>query len=203
VVPLIDFIKDCIDIGYYVSIEINRKYIKEYESNFDKNHPILIYGYNLEAKTFYIADFFKNGKYYYAIASFDELLNAYNNVFSIQYIEGAYLYARKKYIMDYEISMASIKSMLYDYLHSLNSHMRNIVLNDYSLSNHKHIYVFGLKIYDLLLELIKIQGEIPLQLLFCFYEHKKVIILLIKYLSERFFLTEPPPAGSRWVRLGG
>lgn len=53
---------DIIDLDQYVYLDINTSYISNYKS-FKQNqiHDLFIYGYNLEKKVIYVADFFENG----------------------------------------------------------------------------------------------------------------------------------------------
>jgi hypothetical protein len=71
------FIKHCIDNDLYVYTYVNTLHIGKYGRNAEttsfNGHPVFIYGYNDDASTFSIADFFKNDKYSFAECTYDEM----------------------------------------------------------------------------------------------------------------------------------
>lgn len=74
---IINFIKMNIERGYYISIGINTGYVKAYDSR--KLHPVFIYGFDNKNENFYIADFFRNGKYGFEKCTFKEMKEAIDN----------------------------------------------------------------------------------------------------------------------------
>lgn len=72
---MIDYIINAIDLGFYISLNINMFYIAEYRIKHHLPHEVMIYGYCTEDKIFYIRDFFQD-TYRNGCCTFDELNHA-------------------------------------------------------------------------------------------------------------------------------
>ena len=68
---IIDFMIERIKEGFYVNMDINTKYVSNYD--FVDLHTIFIYGFDDEKKIFFAADFFMNGKYSFQTCNFQEI----------------------------------------------------------------------------------------------------------------------------------
>lgn len=78
-INVVDFVKSCIGLGYYVYCFVDEQYISKFvEKRF--LHELLVYGYNNEE--FYIADFTLSNSHRYACSTvfFENFLRAYNSV---------------------------------------------------------------------------------------------------------------------------
>lgn len=82
---IIDYIINTINLGFYISLNINMFYIAEYNIKKHLPHEVMIYGYCIEDKIFYIRDFFQD-TYRNGCCTFDELRNA------VQYYDLANIY---------------------------------------------------------------------------------------------------------------
>ena len=74
--PVIGFLKFCIDNGSYISININQQYIRGYNQRFD--HTLLVYGYDDYEQFLYVADHFDYGAYAGKTAKFEDFEKGYN-----------------------------------------------------------------------------------------------------------------------------
>lgn len=75
---IVDFVIERIDSSEYVYIPIERKYISAYKGLVN-SHTMLIYGYDMEKRTFFCADNF-NRRYLFDMVSFDELELAFSGL---------------------------------------------------------------------------------------------------------------------------
>ena len=77
-ISIIEFIKESIDLGYYVIYPLDTIYLACYDNykKYNMCHRPLIYGYDEDS--FYIADFFE-GKYCFRKCLIPEILVAFNN----------------------------------------------------------------------------------------------------------------------------
>lgn len=118
---IVDFLINAIDSEYYVYTMVNTFYIPEHSSygKRKRSHELLIYGYDREKRFFYIADNFP--KYKYAIATFDEIKNSYDdNIIENDYLKGINLY-KYNYDGKYDLDVVNIVEMFTDYLYSKNT----------------------------------------------------------------------------------
>lgn len=194
----IEFLINAINSGYYVYSYLNMKNISHYKHNFDMRHCPLIYGYNLEKKIFYVADFFYNQKYSFETCTFDEIKLAISykeEDFCDFYKYLLFRCIKKKDGFKYEYSLEDLKSKLIDYYNSHNlftkgyyqfqsndfeESLYNLIPNDYSFD-------FGLKCYDAAIELTN-NKKINKKQLHLFYCQKVLMKLRLEFLHEHFNL---------------
>ncbi|MBU3198544.1 hypothetical protein LL037_18950 [Clostridium estertheticum] len=201
-----EFIIDSIDLGYYAYFNIDRFYISEYDSSHKEHrvHDIFVFGYNLKNKTFNIADNFRDNKYYYANASFDEIMESYLNVddnwlFGVELIK-----FRKK--GEYKFDISIVKDFLVDFLESKNTKeryrlpseqvaisegMKNAYINNSNL--HAGGWKFGRDIYNVLREYIGLidnkNNDVDLRSFHVLKEHKVVMLGRLKYLYDNQYIS--------------
>ena len=187
---LTDFIIDAIDDEYYVDIVVDEYYIKEYDA-FHKRyfeHNLMIYGYDKEKKIFYVADSFKDGKYYYATVTFDEIEQSALTKNYYKYCESVIIFKKAYRPTQHNFNTITIKDYIYDYLNSLNSHLRNAIFSDSSIERQAHMYVFGLAVYDEMKKYIQDTDEIIHSIPCALNDHKKIMWLMIEYLIKEKYL---------------
>ncbi|WMJ86430.1 carbohydrate-binding protein [Anaerocolumna sp. MB42-C2] len=180
-----DFIIDSVNLGYYVYFVVDKFYIPAYGMNYHVQHDMLVYGYNTEKQTANIADFFKGGKYNYTECSFSEMEEAYFAGNDLDWLDGVILLKENSNGFIFNIDL--LKNYITDYLNSYNSNNRTVIINN-SLTDDK--YAFGLSIYDILEKHIKktSQGIFDIRPYHVLWDHKKYILLLIKYLFKNGML---------------
>lgn len=74
---VISFIKKALAKGYYVILQVETKYIHQYD--FESIHDMMVYGYE-DIGCFYVADHFSEGKYRKAVCSEEELSGAISRI---------------------------------------------------------------------------------------------------------------------------
>ena len=184
-----DFAVDCINSDNYVHTMLNYYYVPSSVRYKRLNllHDMLIYGYDLDEKVFYIADFFRNGKYCYEVISFsdfEQAFNTYNIATNHDYLNGLiYLYNVNKNC-DYEFSIHNITSSIKAYLdNSIPEYW-----DKYNRKNSENI-VFNREVYNTLINYITAKmddrSEIDIRPFFLLADHKKMMCLRIRYLCEQ------------------
>ena len=158
------FVIDCIRSGYYVLPYINKRSISAYRTSTDERHSPLVYGFDIDKREIYMADFFQS-KYSHATASFDELQS------SIEYCETEHEWypyklfriIRKKKGYVYSFDLSSLIKQVEDYVssRSMNGTFLQHQTNDmeekkfFSLANAYSGMKFGLEYYDTLCDLVE------------------------------------------------
>ena len=140
-------------------------------------------------KIFHVADFFRYGKYSYEVISFSNFemaFLAYNPTTNFDYLNGLiYLYSINK-SCDYEFSIHNITNSIKAYLHNSMPEY----WDKYNYKNSKNI-VFNREVYNTLknyvTEKMDGQSEIDIRPFYLLFDHKKMMILRIRYLCEQGF----------------
>ncbi|MFC5468996.1 hypothetical protein ACFPPD_09700 [Cohnella suwonensis] len=73
------FAKNAIDSGYYVSFLVKTRFIPAYIHGGDHLHELFVYGYDDDAREFYIADNFDYGRYQFKKCTYEELDEGYSH----------------------------------------------------------------------------------------------------------------------------
>lgn len=180
-----DFVMNCIDHGFYVCSFINQFYIpssRHFKRNHQK-HPTLIYGYNRDARTYFIADNMKIGKYEMNEIDFNAIELGYkgiSNVHNYNQFEGVRLLSFKNVV--YNLDPIKIKFEITCYL---NSSARILTLDPSK-------YALGINIYEYLnsyIMALAIKGIKPdIRPFHVLKEHKKIIIKLVEFLHDNNLL---------------
>jgi len=194
---IIEFIKDCIDNGYYVSIGLDEFYIKEYD-NYGKYHNIhtnIIYAYDDEKGVVKIGDFFKGRRFYYTSVTYDEIINA--NAFSInnesvlydnELYECAFLFRKDDFVSKYNFSIDATILLLEDYINAKNSHLRYLSFCDPSIYDDAYKYVFGIEIYKYLKVKFEHFDHIDRRSTVVLEDHKLLMYEIVKYLFKTGYI---------------
>jgi hypothetical protein len=186
---IIDFVIDCIDLDYYVTLNIDRFYIPLYDQYMKSHkwHDIFIFGYDMNKRLLYVADFFKNGKYSYQQVSFEHFKASHINYDILKFgdfLDGVITIKLIKGKIQFDISI--IKTLLEDYLYSRNTEQRF----KFQPLVYKEENIHGLSYYDILVEQLEETKRInavgmDLRFYHVLFDHKNAILLLIKYLMEK------------------
>lgn len=166
--------------GYYVSSIVDVSKLKGtcYEHKDFIVHGIMILGYNLDRKTFYILDFDNKNK----ISVIEILFNDYYHAFSSENLKSHFKSNLNNSIILFEIkknnyyfNLEVVKEMLNDYINSYNTSKRYTLFLPCDENS-----TWGFATYDKLKEyLITVNGNIDYRMFHAFYEHKRIM-------SERF-----------------
>lgn len=209
-ISFIDYIVDMIDMGYYVCFMADISFISAYD--FKGLHDPMVYGYDLDNKELYIADHFVNGRYSFAVCSFDEMEAAVNirnpsiednrflrdyKVFRFFRFDDSLYKYKIHYTYDYrnrfDFSVERVRESLRDYIEckpTVNWYTRLPYLSEAERKEHS----FGLECYDLLIKQIswawdnKFVFRGTRQSLYVEYSHKLMMENRVKYLGERGIL---------------
>lgn len=197
-IDIIDFIKKCIDLKYYVyckvdegCICVDRKFL----------HELVIFGYDDSKETFEIADFTLNKyrKYTLASTSFQNIKKAYENVMheeddmtdGIGGDGGIFIFAvNEGYYHKFNINL--LLSQLEDYINCKDQGKDYRTKNIYQESNFskglKGVSL-GIDVYD---EIIKYYRRVQhgnnrfyIQPLHVLYDHKVLMISRLQYIKDK------------------
>jgi hypothetical protein len=183
---ILDFIIDAINKGYYVYLVVNTLYISAYEPkrNSDIPHDILIFGYDIMNKIFYIADNFKYGKYSFETCTYFELENAFYNLREEDENHAAF---------SNSIELLSYKEAIHAKF-ELEIIVDGIQAYLSSRPGEWHISkaLFGLQVYDyfkVFLSLLQ-DNEVPFDIrpFHTFWEHKFVMMLRLEFMNNKNML---------------
>ena len=192
-INIIELFIESINLGNYIYVLIDKKYISAYKSSESSPHDLFIYGYDLKRNTFQIADFFPNSlpMYSFSEASFEELAAAVNinndydndpwdNVFGVQFIG---INQWKVYDFNIEYLIQSLK----DYINSTKTAVQYELivgkpLERPELHGSKNS-IFGMNVYNKLCEQAEFR-YMYLRAIHVLYEHKKIMISRIQYMGK-------------------
>jgi hypothetical protein len=187
---IVSFLIEAINKNTYIYLFIDEAMISN--SSFSKKvitftHDVMITGFNLNRREFYIAGNFAFGKYIESTCTFDEMQFAYDNTdLSKDWFHGVRM-LRLNSNGSYKLGTNYIKEQLSDYLHSTNSAIKT---GDFIHNEH----CFGLSVYevlrDYLAELLN-NGELKLSIrpFHFFLEHKKCMLERINFLDKNNIFT--------------
>jgi len=182
------FIKECINMDYYVLVYVNTFYIKEYDTynQTHRHHPVLIYGYDDEDNTFSIADFFTQKGYYFATTTYQEIENSKIDASTENLFMGVFLFKQNTRHYRQDFSIQCVIPLLEDYLNSRDSNIRNMIYGSPSLENGE--YTFGLNIYNVLIDHLRRDIYIENSTITVLVDHKTIMKELIKYLHRKGYI---------------
>lgn len=85
---IVDIVKDLLDLGYYLLVNISVKEIRAYHMENGGHHELCIYGYDDEQSLFLIRDYFDITKWAENTCSYNELVNAFTLYNFPDYLRG-------------------------------------------------------------------------------------------------------------------
>ncbi len=145
-----DYIERAIDKNYYIYTFLNVKYIAAYKKTINVDYNPFIYGYDKEARIIYLADFFDNRKFAFKTCTYDEINQAFekydDSTYSDRYV------STHLYIMKNNITWKFNKGQV---IRQLKYCLDSTMLFEATSDRLQEDYYFGLKMYDLLISLIK------------------------------------------------
>lgn len=177
-----NFLIDAINDDFYCYLIVNLYYIPaaQYYGNTDFSHEIMIYGYDLINKEFYIANNFSGGKYILSRCSFDQMEKAFNTV-SFDWIDIC-MYRHKA--IDYKVDF----NKRY-FVNSLKSYITGqpSILQPSFPSWWTYDCKYGLGVYQHLIETVKSIPEedyLDKRVFHLLQEHKQFMLLRLEYIQE-------------------
>ena len=184
---IINFIIYYINNDCYVHTMLNYYYIslsRRYQHD-HLEHDMLIYGYDVQNKLFYVADFFKDWKYIFETISFAEIETAFLNlkyVTNYDYLNGLTYIYKYNPNCDYNFNKNNIISSIINYMKPYTPEYWNSINS--ADGNNK---VYGCEIYDALTYYLMSKAAILKRFIdvrpFCLLlEHKKMMLRRLEYL---------------------
>ena len=200
---IIDYVKALIDEGFYVYCMGNTEYISAYHNDRYWAHNLMVYGYDDVSQTFYLSDFFENGKYTRAACSYEELEKALQTAQMNRHFVNL-IYGMKLKEIEYKFEVDMLLEKLTDYLGSVNLFCKYRTRMDeefysnkggnayyyFSYAEMKDLYYFGLSFYDKLADMAEkksLRLKRPLDLL---YEHKLLMSRRLDFLWKNRYMRD-------------
>lgn len=190
------FVRECIDNKYYVYITIDTFYIDCY-SDFQKHHgqhPILIFGYDTDIDSVFVADNFSGGRYAVKVIPITQFNQSYcfdkANPVDL-FMDGVTLFKYHNHNQfwgwhhDYKFDRLFLKNTINDFLNSKG-------LNNYGILGIEQwkntTLVYGKKCYDGINDYLDDMQYYDHRTFFVFWEHKKIMRERIEFLIRNHML---------------
>lgn len=185
---IIDFIKNYINEKYYILLNIDRQFIKEYGIHERANHEVMVYGFDDEKEIFLLCDNKLDGRYSTdIICTFEEMKNGYIN------------YIVDNEMQDLHDSIVLIKPTnnrfglnftLEIFINQIKEYLN--LQASFGGRENREYWIYGIDYYSYLIEyiekILKNEGKGLKKDIRCFcalYDHKKSISFSLKYFTEK------------------
>ncbi|OBZ18459.1 hypothetical protein A8L34_02420 [Bacillus sp. FJAT-27264] len=184
------FLIDCLNLENYIYLVVDGSYIHLYNRKSKFPHPIFIYGYDLSKEIFYVADFFR-AKFEFAEISFAELKKAYSNINEEDFaFNGAKLIKFRKADDQYSFDIGNFMDLLTDYIDTRDTRRRYRSERNYMMGEALGFHNVYTKLGKDINEYINVPRIFHMTSFHIFYEHKKALSLILKYLENEGYLKE-------------
>lgn len=175
------FIKERLMANEYVFLILDRKYY--FNTEYSSYHPVLIYGYDDEEETFYVADNNISGKYELQSIKYELFLKSLEvpdeEVMSVARTEGICTFKIRTYDSDcYKFHLTKVIMDLQDYL--------------YPIYSEDLAYVYGIMCYDELLKYynnINEKERIDIRAISTVVDHKILMSLRLEYMNKNGYIS--------------
>lgn len=188
---VIDFMREYINCGYYILVNVDRQYLSFYHMSLCSNHEIMVYGFNDTIKEFILCDNSADGKYRTDIrCGYEEMKKGYEK----------YIVDNDKLDLHDSIVLLKPTADRYGYVFSIETFILHIreYLNYVPIfggREHNEYWVYGFENYSYLTEYVKkiiaSQGKELKKDIRCFcalYDHKKSLRYTFDYFSKKGML---------------
>lgn len=190
----VDFLVNCIDLGYYVYVSVDTSFIPIYSNIPHSIHDLLVFGYDTDRNEFHVADFFDN-HYKHEVIGFDSLKPAIeskgvgdNDFKGIQMLK----INSNPINPHYNFNITLLKMNLHDYLFEKDtSEKYSEFEGPYGDEDNRR---WGLGVYSSLLDILN-KDKVPKvtrRSIHALYEHKKLMKMRVKYLMENNYIKKDP-----------
>lgn len=188
----VEFLKDSIDLGYYIRFDIDHFYLDVSDSYLKKNrvHDIFVYGYSMENKMFYVSDNFRSGMYSTEMVKMEQVQEAFEQYISKNKpnhddIKLMSFNANAKYQFDKKY----VINALTNYLEAKDISRPKSLLNEPVEG-----VTFGIRVYDRLneyyLTLIEDNSLIDLRGAHAIHKHKVLMLKRLEYLMSKKIIAD-------------
>lgn len=172
-----DLIINIIDTKEYIYLYVDRYYISFDHQNYQKHHflhEIFIYGYNMKKDVFYAADNFKTGKFMFVEIPCKEICQGFKNATSKYNFTSYFRVLRINNNQKYEMDIDKVKKLISEYIHNVPS---------FDIKKEQDM-IYGIKVFDFLLELIHNNDYLDIRAYHLIYEHLILMELRMKYIYK-------------------
>lgn len=155
-----------------------------------QEHDVLIYGYDLDKRVYYIIGYNRDAQYLTHVIGFEQFYQGFCN-------DNSCVFFLKIKETGYEFNLNKFKEMLLDYRYGRDS--REYIDRYFDLCTYNEPYFdtkfdgdicFGIKSYQCLLDRMRIQGEsLDYRILYLIAEHKKNMLSKVNYLVAHNYLS--------------
>jgi hypothetical protein len=199
-IDVISFIRNKIDLGYYVIANIDEYYLSE-KSAYNKQHfihPSLIYGYDNKTKQLMAIGFNAVHSMERLVFEYDPFVVAFEKAreFYTQqpddHVRAFQLIKLKPHYTSYSFDMGKFLNKIRDYLHSNGDN--SIV---YALTAHekrKEPIAYGMGVYDVIIDSLRNPDNYQFSMdyfnIHMLYEHKKAIYTRLQYIKSNYNVKE-------------
>ena len=171
----VEYVKHQIDRDTYVDTPLDQYYLS-CSAKFNKRHFLhetLIYGYDDNDQTIKVADFYDQGKFAFCSVSYSELEDSGAGL--TNFIN---LYSYRKF--DYKFDIDIARTFLTDFLSSQDSFAKYKI----SYEERNKNVVFGLEIFDYLVDIFNNRTYLNRQSYHTLYDHMRIMRLRIEYMNR-------------------
>jgi len=184
-------------MGYYVSVDVNQKYLPCFEGymQYDHLHTIFIYGYNSHLQTLYVADFFRKGKYSFETISYGEFDSSYRHRLTGIKVDSDpedsivlfKAYSEKRNIIQncYQLNLPRIANSIDEYLGRDN---HNVITYD------KNKFLYGVDIYSEIINHVSMVAmgalDLKIKTFHVLHQHKFLMQKRIDYICRMYHLQD-------------
>lgn len=179
------FVKNAIDLNYYVYADLNCHYIPNYKTSIDIQHNLLLYGY--DESSINIADYFRNRKLSWEQCSALNIDLAYSELVKVEEYERFHTVNLFKYKKNenYEFKICDIKYALLNYINADNLLDKyQYAFFAYEYKNHGELFC-GIAYYDALIEMLKLKRSFTPRSIHLLVMHKTIMMERLKVLKEK------------------
>ncbi|MEK5163596.1 hypothetical protein NYE69_14820 [Paenibacillus sp. FSL R5-0527] len=196
------FIIDALADEHYIVSFVDEFYIPNRQAyqRFHNVHDIMIYGFDLTQKIFYVAGYKEDRKFGFTEVDFDHfekalLIGASEGSLG-QWADGMHL-MKLKLDTSFTLNLNVLVDLMEDYVHSRNTSMRFRMIQDSKKS------IFGIDTFDYVLEYLRqYNGEkLDVRIFHTIYEHKKTMVSRIRYLRDVTGIEFTPALVNEFVEL--
>lgn len=171
----VDYVKYQIDHDTYVDTPLDQYYLS-CATKFNNRHFLhetLIYGYSDEDQTIKVADFYDQGKFTFCSVPYSEL-----EASGAELTNFINLYSFRKF--DYKFDIDITRTFIADFLSSQDSFAKYRI----SYEERNKNVVFGLEIFDYLVNVFNNQTYLNRQSYHTLYDHMRIMRLRIDYMNR-------------------
>lgn len=182
----IEFVKEAIDLDYFVYADINKHYIPNYKTEEDWQHNMLILGYDKIKGELDVADYFRQGRFSLEKCGENNVNMAFQMMKKVDDCDkfNTINLFRYQEVNNYKFNLGEIKEKLKDYLNATNLIVKNYYAYfAFEFKNSGELY-YGIQFYDALIQLVINNRDLSVKSFHLLVMHKKIMKLRLEILKK-------------------